>query len=191
MCTFLFTILSKLNIHLFSIIAKVIMAGTLLILIILNLQDYFSVKTEKYNKFKVQLPTALRRFNHNIIKKLTNITDSKLMLLISLVLGVLISFGEFLCTGQIYLATIITILQTNSQLNIQALIYFIIYDFALITPLLLVAYIIHKSIEMFNDSEPCVIHRNYVMKKMIFELYDYLADILDNEKNELLCEAVP
>lgn len=29
-------------------------------------------------------------------------------------------------------------------------------------------YIIKKSIELFNDSEPCIIHRNFVIKKNTF-----------------------
>ncbi len=34
--------------------------------------------------------------------------------------------------------------------------------------------IIRKSIELFSDPEPCIIHKTYVMKKMMFEIEDYL-----------------
>lgn len=29
--------------------------------------------------------------------------------------------------------------------------------------------IIEKSIELFNDAEPCIIHRSFAIKKMLFE----------------------
>lgn len=34
--------------------------------------------------------------------------------------------------------------------------------------------IIRKSIELFSDPEPSIIHKTYVMKKMMFEIEDYL-----------------
>lgn len=34
--------------------------------------------------------------------------------------------------------------------------------------------IINKSIEFYNDSEPCMIHRSAVMKRLFFELGEFL-----------------
>jgi hypothetical protein len=36
--------------------------------------------------------------------------------------------------------------------------------------------IILKSIELFSDSEPCVIHRSYAMKKIYLELEQAIAE---------------
>ena len=151
--TVFFGLLSKLNIGWLHITIKIIMLIVILILIVLNLQDFFSAKNEKYNKIRVQLPTVLRKFNHTIIKKISNTVNLKLILLISFALGMLISLGEFLCTGQIYLTTIVTILQTNTTLNLQAFIYLIIYDLAFVIPLLILVFAIYKGKEVFEVSE--------------------------------------
>lgn len=45
--------------------------------------------------------------------------------------------------------------------------------------------IIEKSIEMFNDSEPCIIHRTYVMKKIYFEIEEYLQTLITQGANEV------
>lgn len=38
--------------------------------------------------------------------------------------------------------------------------------------------LISKSIEFFNDPEPCMIHRSAVMKRMYMEISDLLSDFL-------------
>lgn len=151
--TIFFGLLSKLNIGWFHTAIKIVMLAVILILIILNLQDFFAAKNEKYNKIRVQLPTALRKVNHNLIKKISNVADLKMILLISFALGMLISLGEFLCTGQIYLTTIVTVLQTNKELNLQAFAYLVLYDLAFIIPLLILTYVIYKGKEVFEVSE--------------------------------------
>ena len=37
--------------------------------------------------------------------------------------------------------------------------------------------ILSESKKVFNDSEPCIIHRNYVIKKICIELANWLEDI--------------
>jgi cytochrome c biogenesis protein CcdA len=151
--TIFFSLLSNLNISWFHTVLKFIMLVAVIILIFLNIQDFFAAKNEKYNKIKVQLPISFRKFNHRIIKKVSNVADLKLILLISFALGMLISLGEFLCTGQIYLTTIVTILHTSTTLNLQAFIYLIIYDLAFIVPLLILTFVIYKGKEVFEVSE--------------------------------------
>lgn len=58
-----------------------------------------------------------------------------------------------MCTGQIYLATIITIFQTNSQLSLQALISLIVYNSGVIIPLVILLFLVYKGKEIFDVSE--------------------------------------
>lgn len=51
--------------------------------------------------------------------------------------------------------------------------------------------IISKSIEMFNDSDPCIIHKTYVMKKIMLEIDDYLNSLLEEEKLQVDWKYVP
>lgn len=36
-------------------------------------------------------------------------------------------------------------------------------------------YILLKSVELFNEKEPCIIYRTHIMKKFYLSLYDYLS----------------
>jgi hypothetical protein len=45
--------------------------------------------------------------------------------------------------------------------------------------------VIEKSIELFNDDEPCIIHKSYSIRAITFEICDYLKEIIDNN-NEVL-----
>ncbi|HEX9062876.1 MAG TPA: cytochrome c biogenesis protein CcdA [Clostridia bacterium] len=151
--TIFFKFLSFLNLSFLNVLMKVMLAAVLLFLIIMSIQDFIAAKGEKYDRIFLQLPKAFRRFNHNIIKKATGFANINILLSISFLLGMIISLGEFLCTGQIYLATIITIFQTNSELSVQALIYLIVYNLGLILPLVLVTLTVYKGKEIFDVSE--------------------------------------
>ena len=84
-------------------------------LFLFNLYDYFMTKNNKYGKVKNQLPKFIQKFNKSIIKKFTKVmnnTENSIwgyisLLLITFGLGVIISFTEFLCTGQVYLPVIL------------------------------------------------------------------------------------
>ena len=134
-------------------VMRIVLLIILAFLIIMNIRDYFAVKNEEYGKIKMQLPIALRRFNHKWIKKISEQKNTKLLFIVSFGLGMLISVGEFLCTGQIYLATIVYVIQTSTVFDLNAAIYFFLYGIALIIPLVLLTFIIHKGKEVLDISE--------------------------------------
>lgn len=51
--------------------------------------------------------------------------------------------------------------------------------------------IIQKSIEFFNDPEPCMIHRSAVMKRIFMEFYEFFDYNIQEGKNELLWYEIP
>jgi hypothetical protein len=51
--------------------------------------------------------------------------------------------------------------------------------------------IIKKSIEFFNDCEPCIIHRTYIMKRIYMEIDDYLNKMIAEGKKEIIAEYLP
>lgn len=174
--TILFRFLSLFNFSLISILTKVLLAVVLLFLIVMNIQDYFAAKAERYDRIFMQLPVRLRKLNHSITKKASNFSKLKLILLISFFLGMILSLGEFLCTGQIYLATIITIFQTNPKLSLQALLYLIIYNLGVILPLIVLTLIIHKGKELFEVSE--VIRERLHIIKLINAIMFFVFGII-------------
>ncbi len=49
--------------------------------------------------------------------------------------------------------------------------------------------VIQKSIEFFDDPEPCMIHRSAVMKRLYMEIYEFLLKKYESGEYELkLCQ---
>ncbi len=151
--TLLFNIFIKLDIPWFQTSIKIIMAILLFLIAIFNVGDLFAARKEDYSKVRMQLPAFLRKKNHQWIKRFSSIENHKILLPISFALGALISVGEFLCTGQIYLATIISVLQESKTLDFRAITYFLLYGCAFILPLILITVLIHKGRELFDLTE--------------------------------------
>jgi cytochrome c biogenesis protein CcdA/glutaredoxin len=151
--TVMYKLLSTINMELYSTIIKIVMGAIILTIIILNLKDYFAARKEEYEKIRMQLPKVLRKKNHNWIKKLESLKDERIIILLSFLLGSLIAVGEFLCTGQLYLTTILYILQNNPVMNFKAFMYLLIYDLAFIIPLIAVIIAVNRGREIFDISE--------------------------------------
>ena len=135
----------------YLVLAKTIMGIFVIFIVYLNIKDWNVTRKENYSKVKNQLPKFLRKYNHTIIKKFTD--KNKIILLFSFLLGIIISVGEFMCTGQIYLASIVYMLRSNTVLNLRAFTYLVIYDFAFVIPLIIITLLIDKGKELFDVSE--------------------------------------
>jgi len=151
--TLIYKLLINVQVTWINTFIKGIFLIIIIVLVILNINDYVASKKEKYNKIKLQLPLKLRKLNHKMMKKITKIQNIKTMIIISFFLGAIISLGEFLCTGQIYLATIVTIFQTNADLKSKSILFFSIYNIGLILPLMCITFVIYKGKEIFDLSE--------------------------------------
>jgi cytochrome c biogenesis protein CcdA len=139
-------------------IIRVVVIVFSLLLCILNVGDFINARRENYGAIKVQLPKALRRFNHSLINKVTEGNPRFLMVGIFL-LGVAVSAGEFLCTGQIYLATILYLLRANSGGHPLAVTALLSYTLAASLPPALLVLFCHKGKQALALSE-------FVRKKM-------------------------
>ncbi len=144
---------------------RFVMLAAVLIFICLNAMDLVAARKEKYDRIKLQLPTGLRGLNHKWIKAVSGIDSPKALLRFSFLLGIATSVGEFLCTGQIYLTTILYVLHSQVGLSAKALFFFLVYNIAFITPLLVITLLIHKGKELLDVSE--FIRRNMHIIKLI------------------------
>lgn len=167
--TILFNVITLININLVSLFIKIISGFIISVLIFLNLIDLFYVRTEKYGKIKLQLPKKARAFSHKIMKRTEKFLDSSILIVIIFVVGIFVSITEFMCTGQIYLITIVTLIQFEDTFNLLNFIYLIIYNIALSTPLIIVAIIIKKSNDIFKLAE--VIREKMWLVKLINVLF--------------------
>ncbi len=175
--TIFFKFLSVINSGVLNVFMKVMLAIILLILIIMNIQDFFAAKGERYERILLQLPEGFRRFNHRIIKKASGYTNRNIMLLVSFILGMIISSGEFLCTGQVYLATIITVFKTYPQLSVEAFINLIVYNLGLILPLFILTLLVYKGKGVFEVSE-VIRERLHVIKAINVLIFIVLGVVI-------------
>jgi len=114
-------------------------------LFLFNLYDFFMTRKNRYDKVKNQLPKFIQRFNKKIIKRFTAVinddTNKKglfTILVLTFVLGVLLSVTELICTGQIYLGIIYGIHYLET---FYAYIALISYNIMFVVPLIAIAVI--------------------------------------------------
>lgn len=125
-------------------IFTIVVAVIVLILAVLNFVDFRNVRRKQYGKIHMQLPVILRTFNHHMIKKMGNVSE-KFVPLLAFGLGIVISFGEFFCTGQIYMASILYMFRTHSKDILQILSMFLVYVGAMMLPTIIVLLVIYKT----------------------------------------------
>ena len=126
-------------------IAVVVAVG----LSVFNILDYFNARNERYGKIRVQLPQKLRAFNNGLIKKTVE-NGELFMIPIVFLLGVVVSAGEFLCTGQIYVATILYVMRSG---DVSAIPAFLTYVTAMIIPMSILLFLCARGRRLLELSE--------------------------------------
>lgn len=94
-----------------TLVLKLLLSLTAGFLILLNLYDAWQARQGRYGKVKNQLPLVWRRRLQGMIKQAA---ASRHLLWVMALLGLAVSLGEFLCAGQLYLATLLATLQQGA-----------------------------------------------------------------------------
>ncbi len=112
--------------------AAIVFAGTVGII---SFVDAFRFKkTGSAEDIKLQLPDTVKNMIHKVIS--SNLSGRRLVFG-AVITGFLVTLLEAVCTGQVYLPTII--LMTKEQgLKLQGWLYLILYNFLFVLPLLIV-----------------------------------------------------
>lgn len=145
-----------------SRIFTIVVSGIILILAVMNFVDFINVKREQFGKIHMQLPVRLRSFNHHMIKKMGNVSEQFIPLL-AFALGIVISFGEFFCTGQIYMASILYMFRTHSESSLQIISMFLVYVGAMSIPTIAVLLVVYKT-KTTNVVSEFMLHRMGLIK---------------------------
>lgn len=112
---------------------KIFLAAFCLVLAAGNLLDCYHAAKGEYGKIRVQLPGKLRRFNDSFVKKMVNPKTGKLLVLLIFAGSMIIACGEFFCTGQIYLASVLQWISQSEGSRIP-LLAFVLYSASLCLP---------------------------------------------------------
>lgn len=127
-----------------SRVLTVAFAVFFLVLALLYLRDFVYARRKEYGKIKMQLPGKLRRWNHKRIETLSG-TGGFWLWPASFALGVVISAGEFFCTGQVYLAAILYLMKMQDTRQVGTVLAFLIYVAAMCVPSLLIVAVLEKT----------------------------------------------
>lgn len=115
------------------------------------LMDFIHILKKEYGKEKLRLPERFRKWNHTMIKKLTEIPE-RFWYPVMFLLGIVISAGEFLCTGQVYLASLLYMVRQNKGFNMQLAGNLTLYLTAMCVPMVLVVILVSKGKSVMSTS---------------------------------------
>ena len=124
-------------------IIRIFLVAAAFCLGLLSLFDFMKARKEQYGKMLLKLPKKLQKADQNMMQKL--ISDSKKPLwIVVFVLGFIISAGEFLCTGQVYLATLLTMNYMDTTKGAFSYILILIFIVVMILPSFCIVILVHR-----------------------------------------------
>lgn len=150
--TFFYNLMNKINATAFSRWMDGILIIFVVAFAVLNIVDFFQARSEKYEKMKLQLPGGLKKLNHRVLKWGNRFTATKWAVFIMIVIGMVVATGEFLCTGQIYLSSIVMLVQKGTG-GLFPMLLLAIYSVAFVLPLLILMIVIFFGKKVFGMSE--------------------------------------
>ena len=110
-------------------VARWLMTGLGLVLILLNLWDAFQIGSGHWEKIRNQLPGGMRTRLRHLIERMMK--TKRLWIPGIVLLGFLVAGGEFLCAGQLYLIRLLAAVRESRS---QQMLGLIAYCLAFITP---------------------------------------------------------
>jgi thiol-disulfide isomerase/thioredoxin len=122
----------------YEIIAKIVFLSFGIIAIVLgllSLRDYGYARKGKFDKMLLQLPLGIKQRIHRDIKKKTAVRG---IIIGSFLTGLVISFLEFGCTGQIYLPTIMFMISKVGW-RLKPILSLLVYNVMFVVPLIAIA----------------------------------------------------
>ena len=115
------------------------------------LMDFIYVLRKDYGRERLRLPERFRKWNHGMIKKLSEVQGNYWYPMLFL-LGIAISAGEFLCTGQVYLATLLYMAEQNGAFSMDMTGNLLIYLAAMSVPMVLLVILVSKGKNVMSAS---------------------------------------
>jgi len=146
--------------------AKIVLTLISAFLIAINLRDARMAHREQYGDIRNQLPARLRRGLQSRIRSALDGSKGSVILIAGL--GVVVAAGEFLCAGQVYLATLLTALQRNRD-SLKLFGQLIFYCLMFLVPSAIISLLIVKGRNALEVSE--FMRRNMASVKIITAVF--------------------
>lgn len=150
--TILYNVVNSINMTVFSKWIDIIMIVFAVCFAALNLFDFYKARAERYGEMNLQLPEKVKKMNHAMIRWGNKFSAARLGTVIIFGIGMAVATGEFLCTGQIYLSSIVIMVQKGTGGMVPTLLL-AVYSTAFVIPLLVLMLIIYFGKKVFGMSE--------------------------------------
>ncbi|MBR0464371.1 MAG: hypothetical protein IJJ23_08330 [Clostridia bacterium] len=148
--TALLSLLSAWNPTWLPTAAKVILTVIGGALIVLNLLDAWNAHRRRYGEIKNQLPGRVRGFLDRHIRASLKGHGAALMASVA-ALGVVVAASEFLCSGQLYLASLTAGLSAGTAYG-RMLLLLLVFSLAFVLPSAVVTFVVVRSRNMLSAS---------------------------------------
>lgn len=150
--TVLYNLMNSINMTVFSKWIDIFMIVFAVCFAVLNILDFFKARAERYGDMNLQLPKKVKKMNQSLLKWGNKFSAAKVGAFIMFGIGMAVATGEFLCTGQIYLSSIVIMVQKGTGGMLPALLL-AVYSVAFVTPLFIIMLIIYFGKKVFGVSE--------------------------------------
>ncbi len=150
--TILYNVINSINMTVFSKWIDLFMIVFAVCFALLNLFDFYKARAERYGEMNLQLPEKVKKMNHAMLRWGNKFSAAKLGAFILFGIGMAVATGEFLCTGQIYLSSVVIMVQKGSGGMIPTLLL-AVYSAAFVVPLFIIMLIIYFGKKVFGMSE--------------------------------------
>jgi cytochrome c biogenesis protein CcdA/HEAT repeat protein len=141
-----------------------VLAAALLVVAVLSARDGVLCLKGRGGDMTLQLPDSMKKGIHAVVRKGT---ASPRYVLAAAVLGVAVSLLELACTGQVYLPTIVYMVQVNTE-RAQAILLLALYNLAFVAPL--VAVFALAALGMGSDRLQAFMVRHMALVKFVLAL---------------------
>ena len=150
--TVLYNVMNSINMSAFSKWMNVLMILFAVCFAILNLVDFFKARAEKYGEMNLQLPKKVKKMNYAMLKWGNQFSTAKWGAVLLFGIGMIVATGEFLCTGQIYLSSIVIMVQKGADGMIPTMLL-AIYSVSFVLPLFILMMLVYFGKKVFGMSE--------------------------------------
>ncbi|MBC7321379.1 hypothetical protein H5T89_12140, partial [bacterium] len=123
-----------------------------------SILDFYYARERNTRRIKLQLPLRYKRLSHSVIRN-TSITN----LFIVFWIGVLMSFIEFPCSGQVYLPTVTLI--GNPINSVKPFFLLFLYNFMFILPL--IAIVVLSTLWLSSEKISTFVSKNLALTKLL------------------------
>ncbi|WP_040197093.1 cytochrome c biogenesis CcdA family protein [Candidatus Soleaferrea massiliensis] len=163
---------------LLSVIDKAVISGinlaiAILVIVIgvifavLSLIDFIRAKKGQSGKAILQFPPKMKAFYEKHIEK---ISTGRALFIAALIAGAIVAVGEFLCTGQLFAATVLYYFNSSAGDMLIGAFVFLIYAVMMSLPAVIVTLLVYKG-KKYTDVAGKFANRESLIKLLMFILF--------------------